>query len=149
MRLVLLWATHSRGNQKPSKIKSQLVRCYDVWKMSVSFRYQLKRLCDYLSRSISLRYQLIHHYGVSDWSVLFTYQWHVAKTSQIDPLYWLTSCDDVMMSKHIPRRSNWLVKWTNFHCVQGTTFFRHLWWFSVIKVPASTLLQCLKGVGLI
>ena len=40
----------------------QLVRCYDISKTLVSFRYQLKCLCDVLSWSVSLSYRLVHRY---------------------------------------------------------------------------------------
>ena len=52
----------------------QEVRHYGNSKTSVTFRYQLKGLCDVLSWSVSLRYLLVHCYGVSNWSVLFTFQ---------------------------------------------------------------------------
>ena len=44
-----------------------------------------------LSWSVLLRYQLVRRYDVSNWSVLFTYQWDVTKTSQIGSPYWRTS----------------------------------------------------------
>ena len=40
-------------------------------------------------------------------------------------------------------------KWVNFFWVLGSTFFQHLWWFSVIKVATSTLIQHLKDVRLL
>ena len=52
-----------------------------MWQMSVSFMYQWKRLCNVLSWAVSLSYQLVHHYGLTNWSVLFMYQWDFAKTS--------------------------------------------------------------------
>ena len=82
----------------------QGVRHYGVPKTSVTFRYQLKGLCDMLSWSVSLRYQLVRRYDVSNWSDLFTYQWDVAKMSQIGPSHWRTSCNFMMTSQHSTRR---------------------------------------------
>ena len=62
--------------------RCQVVRRYGVSKTSVSFRYQLKHLSDVLSWSVSLSYLLVRRYGLSNWSVLFTCQWDVTKTSQ-------------------------------------------------------------------
>ena len=82
----------------------RLVR-YNVWKTSVSFRYQLWRLYDVLSWSVSLRYQLVHRYNVSNRSVWTTYQWGVTKTSQIGPSHSRTSRDVVVMTSQLgPRR---------------------------------------------
>ena len=114
---------YQRPDVKDNDQINQLVRCYNVSKTSVSFRYQLKRLCDVLSRSVSLTYQLSHRYDVSNWSVLFTYQWEVAKTSQIGLPYWRTRLDVVIMSQHGPGRLNWSLKLVNFFWVLDSTFF--------------------------
>ena len=95
---------YQRPNIKKKDQTYQLVPCYYVSKMSVSFRYKLKHLCNVLSWSASLRYQLVHHCDVSNWSILFTYQWDVAKTCQIGPSYWRTNlrrCDDVSVWSRI------------------------------------------------
>ena len=81
-----------------------MVRCYNVLKTSVSFRYQLWRLCNVLSWSVSLKYQLICRYNVSNWSVWTNYQWDVTKTSQLGRFHSRTSRDVVMTSQHGPRR---------------------------------------------
>ena len=140
---------YQRSNIKENSQRYQQLRCYNVSKTSVSFRYQLKRLYDVSSWSVWRRHQLVHHYDVSNWSVLQMYQWDVAKTSQIIPSYWRTSWDVGMMSQHRAARSNLSVTWVNFLWVLGSTLFWHLWWFSLIKVPASTSLQRLKDVGFI
>ena len=140
---------YQRSNTKENSQRYQQLRCYNVSKTSVSFRYQLKRLYDVSSWSVWRRHQLVHHYDVSNWSVLQMYQWDVAKTPQISPSYWRTSWDVGMMSQHRAARSNLSVTWVNFLWVLGSTFFWHLWWFSLIKVPASTSLQRLKDVGFI
>ena len=111
-----------RSGIKDNCQKYQLGRCYDVSKTSVSFRYQLERLCDLFSWLVSLRCQLVHRYDVLNWSVLFTYQWDVAKTSHIRPSYWRISWDVVMMSQHRPGRSNWSVKWVYFIWLLDSTF---------------------------
>ena len=54
-----------------------------------------------------------------------------------------------MMSQHGSGRYYWLLKWINFIWVLGSTYFRDLLWFSLLKVLASTSLQRLKDVGLI
>ena len=82
----------------------QLIHRYNVSKILVSFSYQLWRLCNVVSWSVSLRYQLVHRYDVSDWSVLFTNQWDIDKTSQIAPSHWRSSCDVMMASQHGPWR---------------------------------------------
>ena len=38
--------------------------------------------------SVSLRYQMICQYNISNWLVLCTYQWDVAKMSHIDLSHW-------------------------------------------------------------
>ena len=82
----------------------------------------MKRFCDMLGWSVSLRNQLVHRYDVSNWSVLFTYQWDVAKTSQIGPSYWHMSGGIVMMSQHGPGRSNLSIKWVNLFLIIDSTF---------------------------
>ena len=119
--------SYQRWNIKDNRQRYQLVRCYDVSKTLVSFRYQMKRLCNVLSRSVSLRYQLVNYYEVSNWSVLFTYHLDDAETSQIGLCCWPTSWDVVIMSQLGPRWSNQSVKWVNM-------FFLHLWCFSLIKI---------------
>ena len=79
-----------RPDIKMTTKDSKLVRCYDISKTSVSFRYQLKLLCDVLSWSVSVKYQLIRRYDVSNWLVLFTHQWDVTKMSEKSPTNWLT-----------------------------------------------------------
>ena len=78
-------------------LKYQLVHCYNV-STSFSFRYQFWPLWDLLSWEVWLRYHLVHPLDVSSWSVLFTCQWDVAKTSQIDPSHWRTRCNVAMTS---------------------------------------------------
>ena len=85
-------------NFKNDDQRCQVVRHYGVSKTFVTFRYQSKRLCDVLRSSVSLRYQLVRRYKVSNWSVLFTYQWDVTKTSQIGLSHWRTRCDVRMTS---------------------------------------------------
>ena len=90
----------------------KLVRCYNVSKMSVLFRYQLWHLCDEISWPVSLRYQLVRRYDVSNRSVLFMYQWDVAETSQIGLSHWRTSCDVAMTSYMIRDVSTYMrPKW--------------------------------------
>ena len=144
------WKRHQRLDIKDNDQKYQLVCCYDVSKTSVSFRYQLKRLCDVVSCSVSLRYQLVHRYDISNWSGFFTYLRDVAKTSQIGPSYWRTSW--VVMRIVVPvwsRTFRLVSKMDQFILGTKQYVFRHLQWFSLIKEPASTSLQCLKEVGLI
>ena len=139
--------TYQNGQiSKMTTKDSKLVRCYGVSKTSVSFRYQLKLLCDVLSWSVSLKYQLIRRYDVSNWSVLFTHQWNVTKVSQKNLTNWRTSCDVIMTYK--------LVTLVNFISqfllrTMQWIFFLRLRWFSLFKVPAITLLQRRKDVGLI
>ena len=64
---------------------------YQLW-------YQLWRLCYVLKRSVSLRYQLLRRHDVLNWLVLFTYQWDVARTSQIGQSHRCTSWDVAMTS---------------------------------------------------
>ena len=52
---------------------------YSLIKVPASTSLQL----EVLSLSVSLRYQLVRRYDVSNWLVLSTYQWDIAKTSQI------------------------------------------------------------------
>ena len=90
-------------------LRYQLVRCHNVSKTLVSLRYQLWHLCDVFCWSVSLRYQVVRRYDVSVWSywsVLFTYQWDVGKTSQIGPSHWFTNCDVMMTSQRGLRRSD-------------------------------------------
>ena len=91
--------------------------------MLVSFRYQLKRIGDVLSWSVSLEYQVVHRYNLfSDLSVLFTHQWEVGKTSQINPCCWR--------------------KVSQFLLGTRQYIFRHLQWFGLINLSASLSLQC-------
>ena len=83
-----------------ASLKYQLVCRYNISKTSVSSRYQLRPLCNVLSWSVSLRYQLVRCYDASNWLVLSTYQWDVAKTSQIGPSHLRTSCDIMVTSQH-------------------------------------------------
>ena len=122
----------------------QLVYSCKVLNTSVSFRYQLKRLYDVLSWSVSLRYQFVHHHNVSNWSVLSTFQQDVAKTSLIGLPYWRTSCDVVSddvsaLSKLVNKRGQFVLDTRQYT-------FRHLQWFSFIKVPASTSVQRLSFI---
>ena len=67
------YAVHFLGVPGGSvSVRHQLVRCYNVSKLSFSFRYQLWRLYDVLSWSVLLRYQLVRRYDFSNWSILFT-----------------------------------------------------------------------------
>ena len=108
----------------------------------------MKRLCDVLSWSISFRYQLVHREDVSNWLLLFTYLWDLAKTSQIGPSYWRTSWDVVIMFQYDRGRSNWSLNWVSFFWVLGSRFFLYQRSF-LFKVPASKLLQRVKDVILI
>ena len=82
----------------------------------------LKRLCDVLSWSVSRRYQLVRRYDVSNWSVLFTYQGDVTKTSQIGLPNWRSSCDVMMISQHGTGLSNKSLNWVNFFGIMQYTF---------------------------
>ena len=53
---------------------------------------------------LAFRYQLVRRYDVSNRSVFSSYQWDVAKMSQIGPSHSQTYCDVVMTSQHGPRR---------------------------------------------
>ena len=136
---------YERSHMKDNGQRYQLVVCYDIWKMSVSFRYHLKRLCNVLSWSVSLRYQLVRRLklvgfiyvpvkrrkNVSSRSVLLTYQ--------------LRRCDDVLAPSRTFKLAS---KMSPFLLGTRQYVFRHLRWFSVIKVLASTSLQHLKDVAL-
>ena len=65
-----------------------------------------KRLCDVLSWSVSLGYHLVRRDDVSNWSVLFTYQGDVTKTSEIGLPNLHSSCHVMMMPQHGTGRSN-------------------------------------------
>ena len=112
---------YERSDIKDNDQRYQLVVCYDIWKMSVSFRYHLKCLCDMLSWSVSLRYQLVWRLklvgfiyvpvkcrkNVSRRSVLLTYQ--------------LRRCDDVLS---LSRTFKLVSKISQFlGGVLGSTFF--------------------------
>ena len=137
---------YERSDIKDNGQRYQLVVCYDIWKMSVSFKYHLKRLCDMLSWSASLRYQLVRRLklvvficvpvkrrkNVSSRSALLTYQ--------------LRRCDNVLASS---RTFKLVSKINRFLLGTRQYVFRLLRWFSLIKVLDCTSLQHLKGVGLI
>ena len=124
------------------------MHCYDVSKRSVSFRYQLKRLCDVLigqshlgTIGTSLRglklvcfiYVLVRRRkNISNRSLLLMYQ--------------LRHRGDVSAWS---RKFKLVTKMGQFLLGTRQYVFRHLRWFSLIKVPASTSLQRLKDVGLI
>ena len=122
--------------------RCQVERRYRVSKTSVWFRYQLKLLCDVLSWSVSLMYQLIGRYDVSNWLDLFTHQ-----SNRADKFtYELPRHNDVSAWS---RKFKLVIKWANFFCVLCSELPRRLRWFSPFKVPAITLLQRLKDIGLI
>ena len=81
-----------------------------------------------LSWSLSLKYQLARCHGLSNWSVLFTYQWEAVKTCQRGPLHWRTKYYVMMILQHGARCWNWLLKSVNFFCVLCGTFLRRLRW---------------------
>ena len=57
------------------------------------------------------------------------------------------SLKNVLLTHQLRRRddvSAWSLKRINFVWVLGSTFFRHLRWFCLIKLPASTSLQHLS-----
>ena len=84
-------------------LRYQVVSRYNISKTSVLFSYKLRPLCDVLSWSVSLRYQVVRCYDVSNWLYLSSYQWDIAKTSQIGPSHSRTSCDVMLTSQHGPR----------------------------------------------
>ena len=89
--------------------------------------------------------------------------WYIARTSQI-ARFCLRTCETSQrrlnrsvlltyqlrrpdMPQHGPGRSNGSLKWVIW--VLSSGFFRHLRWFSLFKIPASTSLQRLKDAILI
>ena len=94
-------------------LRYQLICCYNVSNMWVSFRYQLWGLCHMLSWSVSLRYQLVRRYNVSNKSVSLTYQ--LRRLDDISP--WSTTSpptqdlNETSLRRRIPGAERLIQRW--------------------------------------
>ena len=133
---------------KDNDQRYQLVRWYDVSKKSVSLRHQLKLLCSVLSWLVSLRYLVtsLGRHKLVDFIYVPVTRRKIVSGRSVLFMYQLRCRDDVLAQSRIFKL---VTKIGNFFRVLGSTCFRRLRWFSLIKVPASTFLKRLKIVGLI
>ena len=106
-------------NSKLRVLKYNPIHSHYKHSLSVSYDYIIKKY----QNEKKLEYQLNFVY---DWGVLRevpfsaalkNLHWqetYVAKTSQIGAWHWRTSCEVLITSRHVPRRSNWSLKWVKF-----------------------------------